>query len=314
MANLFRLGNSKTIALPFTDNMIKFFAIPSASGKIRLKIEKPATATGVMLRWKATAWASGDTKATGTLIATITDDIAYKGINQWYEVIGLTDGTAYYFKAFPYLDGAYNETIGVNETLCKAGGLYAEYTMDSVSGTVLYDTSGNAKNLTLVSPVYKSGTVGNCCTMELSPNTSPYQPIATVKGISGIFQQYSELYWLETGTNGRLSVGANSGKHFIMTADANITRKLFNATTPVSSKNNVYFKLPSADLAEDASIYIDGTLITYAVVSAASTNNGGFTRMVMVCTTPGAIDQLRFWGRDLESYEKTNLYNGGVGC
>jgi hypothetical protein len=44
-----------------------------------------------------------------------------------------------------------------------------------------------------------------------------------------------------------------------------------------------------------------------ASVNSPSSNTGRFF-------TSGQIDQLRFYDRPLEDYERANLYNGGAGC
>ena len=164
-------------------DMVTFFAIPGASGKVRLKLEMPEDANSVMIRYKTTAWESGDTYATGTSVATLTDN--YNLANEWYEVSELTNGTAYYFKAFPY-NGLYNSTIGENETICKAGGLIAEYTFDSVSGTTLYDTAGSI-NATMSDVTLEAGTVGNKGVLNGTSSYAKFTPnysLSDVKAVS----------------------------------------------------------------------------------------------------------------------------------
>ena len=302
---------------PYTADMVKFFAIPGASGKVRLKVEKPTGSTGAMLRYKTTAWASGDTIATGTLVASVTDDSTYKGANQWYEVSGLTNGTAYYFKAFPYLDSQYNEAIGVNETLCKAGGLYLEYTFDSISGSTVNDTSGNAHNATASNITYQAGLIGN----EAKGNgSSGYITTPTAQGltsgrtITGFYtlanvttEQVAYVYY---GTDQYTQSGILSGNMNIDVINGAVFSNAISANTPLFAAYGHTGLNAFACFNGSAKSTKSGTGFTtgsYAYMFAEY--ESGVKRYYS-----GSIDQFRIWGRELETYEIANLYNGGAGC
>lgn len=152
----------------YAEDMIEFYATSGISGKIRLKIEMPADADGVEIRRKTTAWTTGDDKATGTQVAVITDDSAYKDANEWIKDndggANLTNGDTYYYKAFPYKGSIYNETLGSNETSARAGQLGNEWHGDSVSGNDIDDTADEASpnNATGTGITTQSGKVGDC--------------------------------------------------------------------------------------------------------------------------------------------------------
>jgi len=305
-------------ATPYTENMIKFFAMPSSSGKIRLKVEKPAGSTGAMLRYKTTAWTSGDTKDTGTLIASITDDTAYKDANEWYEVTSLTDGTAYYFKAFPYLDSQYNETIGVNETICKAGGLYLEYTMDSISGTTVNDTSGNARNGIATSVTYGVGVVGNQAISDASTDKIllPSMPTLTSGFTLTVFATPSSVALANSilFDNWQLNSRVTLDKRY-----SNLLVTLNNDETHTHSVSIDTPMFVACGLNSATGCFIqfnNEAVINFSSSRSAAADNLPYLLANRVGTGGyiGKADQFRIFSRPLESYERANLYNGGAGC
>lgn len=301
-----RSGNLPSTA--YEGNMIEFFSIPGASGKIRLKVEKPIDADGVMLRHKTTAWANGDTKDTGTLVANITDDTNYKGANQWYESTGLTNGTAYYFKAFPHKSGAYNETIGQNETVCKAGSLFSEYTMDSISGSTINDTSGNSRNGSLGGCVSASATIGNGIDKASSATSAQINSFpSTPMSFSFIIKTNRNGYpfYLYNGSYGLLSVNYNG------------SQIQFSGSSPLSfsvaSGSTNHFVVIIAG--NTGTVYMNGANQgTYTMTTSGITYKyfcGANSSSDLSC---GIVDQFRIYDRELELYEIANIYNGGAGC
>jgi len=328
----------------YITSMTLFFSIPSSTGKTRLKIEKPITSDGVMLRHKTTAWTSGDTKDTGTLITTITDDSTYKGANQWYEVSGLTDGTAYYFKAFPYKGSTYNEVIGVNETLCKAGGLLGEYTFDNISGTTVYDTAGSANgtsnNLSVAAGVVGNEGVFNGTNSKVlfSPSFS-LTDLKTMSCILDIPATTADQTVMVVKPSGDANYNA---LHFsLLNGGYGLTNALRVGVSPASGQSKVghvalssisgddrvvVFNFPTmAGTTFDMNLYVNNVsqTLTQDSSTALSTNPSGLASILGAYyngTTAyrifrsGNLDQVRFWNRKLESYERDNLYNGGAGC
>lgn len=311
--------NAKPMAPPYDGIMLKFYAIPGASGKVRLKLEMPEDASAVMIRYKTTAWADGDGIATGTLVDHLTDN--YNLANEWYEVSGLTNGTAYYFKAFPYNE-VYNTTIGENETVCKAGGLVAEITADSIAGTTYNDTSGNNNNATAYSsPTAVAGLVGNAINFA---SVSPYLRLPNAAAVNtdqtfalfikpASFGTYNSIFYKYYGVP--INIDINSSGYV----------KNANAASPVSSLQLTagnYYCLIVKYTASTNTLTIkirkyDGVAwaINNAVISATPESyafaighwDGGRTMI-------GQIDQFRYFNRLTTDDEDNNLFNGGDGC
>jgi hypothetical protein len=310
---------------PYRKNMIQFFVTPGASGKIRLKIEKPTDSSGVIIRYKTTPWASGDDRNTGTLVSGITDDTNYKGINQWYEITGLTNGTIYYFKAFPYKNESYNQVIGVNETVCKAGGLLCEITADSISGSTATDTSSNANNGTISGITATVGKVGN----EFVANGSnQYVSLPSAVGIA-VGTAQTIICWIKAtslpaskyfyvkmyGAHIRLGI-KNTGEIFIYngtsTLDTGIiitTGNHYLAIVKWNGSNQLTLKVRDVD---------DASWSTYTSSSAPASASSPFNIFGDASsdlTFNGArVDQFRILNRLTTDDEDNSYWNGGAGC
>ncbi len=301
--------------------MIQFFAVPGASGKIRLKIEKPLAASSVTIRYKTIPWVSADTINSGTFVANITDDTAYKGPNQWYEMPGLTNGTAYYFKAFT----APNTLLGMNETVCKAGGLTVEYTFDNVSGTTVYDTSGNGKNGTLSNISMVPGKVGNAgkadgngyCTVPTSAvnYTERTACFFLTPGTLRSGSQSTRIVELEGPgmTTGAMWVCNTDSSHLMLQAIGTAT-----ITIPVDINAESWFAMSNSG--NVSKFYKDGSLLE-AKTGTKTTNQFTDNPCIFNGRSPSSsigssstIDQFRYFNRALEDYELANLYNNGKGC
>jgi hypothetical protein len=319
---------------PYTQNMVQFFAMPGSSGKVRIKVQKPSDAEEVMIRRKLSAWAPSDTKDTGTLVATITDDSNYKDANEWYEATGLSDGTAYYFKAFPYKGGSYNETIGANETICKAGGLVSEYSFDSVGGNTVNDTAAGLYNMTTASGASIGGKIGNAMQFNGSSAYGTMNKSACPSGAKTIIASLKyeggidpAILWdgNSSGTyNANVAMQFANSNGSIMCAAHSGSVYTYNIASDAQVPNDGAFHMISHTFTGDTSangakLYIDNVLHG----SATSSSPTSITATADIYLNKYAnfaqnsnlkIDQLRFFNRVLESYELANIYNGGAGC
>lgn len=320
---------SSSIAMPYSGKMVQFYAIPaktdSGTGRVRLKVEKPVGSTGVMIRYKTSAWVDTDTKDTGTLVANITDDTSYKGVNQWYEATGLTSGTVYYFKAFPYKEGVYNTIIGVNETACTAGTLSCELTADSISGSTVNDTSGNSYNGTIAGNITAAaGVVGN----EFVKSNAAYTNTISIPTTfcRSNAQDQSYCCWINVPTvvndanafvpkyqGARLVLAAASGKFAIeyngVTVD-DLLGETINANTDYFVI--VKFKASTNTITLKSRASNGGSWNTYTKV--ATPHNNAQNSLNILYTVVQTMDQWRYFSHVLTDAEDDNLYNGGAGC
>lgn len=118
--------------------MKKFIAVPRVSG-IAIKTILPDNSTSAMIRYKTTPWTSSDTISSGTLL--VSSIGSYNADDTWVNYT-LTNGTTYYLKAFPSINGEYKYLYKQNEATVSSGGLYGEYLLNSS----VSDTSGNGYN------------------------------------------------------------------------------------------------------------------------------------------------------------------------
>lgn len=302
--------------------MLQFFAIPGASGQIRLKIQTPLDAEGAMVRYKTTPWDTSDGIATGTLVANITDDSAYKGANQWYTVTGLTNGTTYYFKAFPKKGHSYNAAPFVNETRCVAGGLYLEYTFDSISGNTILDTSGNGRNATASNVSYVQSLVGN----GAKGNGNSYINMPTSypgNATFSVFIKPNEDVLSLVGERRAISlIPKAQNNQFVLWAGKD--------TTYVGYKSNTFISFPIMSASERSFYCAKNT----GSIGKIRKNGGEWTPISVSTSLTGSeacrlladwgssltsysyseLDSFRIFDRELEDYEVDALYNGGAGC
>ncbi len=307
----------------YTDDMDSFFAIPGTSGKIRLKIKMPATADGAMIRRSTSAY-DGSGIAWGELVANITDDSAYDGDNEWYEDddggAGLSNGTLYYYKAFPYLGGTYNAVDGGNETKAKAGGLIHEYTMDNIAGSTVVDEAGGA-NLTASNVSYETGDVGNRAVFNGSSSYISANGILTASQLDGtftidfllnvdlfdgsdilfLFYQYRDI---SIGiSNNTVYVNINSGG---AEASAVISAGTTYHITIVRDKSSgIYIYVQAVQKAFYSWTGNAATLSTSSYIGSFG-GSGWFL--------DGRISQIRLFNRKLEPDEILSLQNGGNYC
>ncbi len=147
------------IPMQYLVDMVDFFATANDDG-VRLRLNLDNDSDAVMVRYKTSAWTEGDNEATGTLVCELTDVTSYDGDNEWYKKTNLTDGIRYYFKAFPKKGIIYNNTIGVNEADCIAGGLHDEFTFDDINGTTVNNGAAGG-DATAANMTYSGGKIGD---------------------------------------------------------------------------------------------------------------------------------------------------------
>ena len=304
----------------YIEPMLTAYAIPSVSGAIRLKSEKPVgPTTKAMWRWKSTAWTTGDDETTGTLIVDMSSD--YKADNEWYEATGLVNGTLYFIKAFPYKSSSYNTTIGENESNCKAGGLVHEYTMDSISGSTVNDTAGS-NNITATNISYASGKVANA---SIFNGSSSYIVANGVMTASQLDSDFTLEVWANADD---LSAGIRQWIAFyqyriiLLSTSANVLRFVIGGTNEIThtiTTGAYYHIIIKRDKINGLSLIVN----TVTEDTDSFTGNGAsISRNTYIGRQDnsaiehydGKLDQFRFYTRVLEDYEITNLYNGGNGC
>jgi hypothetical protein len=276
-----------------------------------------------MIRYKLEPWAEGDTEATGTLVATITDDSAYKGMNQWYEAEGLTDGTAYYFKAFPHVGGQYNAVIGANEAVCRAGLLWLEYTFDADSGNQITDTSGNGRHATSVNVAHVQSLVGNGAkgsgnSYIIMPSTCP--------------ANMTICLFVKPNEDVAVGSGQRRAVNWMLGADLTVFSLFFgNDKTVVAPKGGDEHDFP-VEQSGDRSFWCAKSTGTVGKIrkngeewKTVSTKAG-----IISGTSPGRllaswnttatwfshaeIEQFRVYSDELTEGEVNAVYNGGAGC
>jgi hypothetical protein len=300
----------------YTENMLQFNAIPSVSTKNRLKIEMPLTAAGVMIRRKTTAWVLGETHEDGDLVVDLTDDTGYKLDNEWYEDdnggVGLVNDTTYYYKAFPYLGGAYNETFGSNVKQSEAGKLYGEWDFDSISGNVITDTANGSFNAVASGMVFEAvkvadGAVGGgagqasftTISMEGKTVTGYFESTSALSGIFGGVDRDNFRIWADAA--GDMYVTGYVTNHLIGDANTGLFFDVYASGTLISVYANAVLV---ANYTESSGLYEK---------SVAKLGVGGNYNS-SVNPLSGKIDQIRVWNGSLSSAVKANLYNGGAGC
>lgn len=320
-ARITYLGTSDTVN-DRDYEMKKFIAIGNNSG-IKLRMQKPDKATTVMVRKKTTPWTSTDTTSTGTLVsdpATLTD-----ADNTWYVDGTSTNGTTYYYKAFPQVNSQYKYIPYLNETSAVGGGLSGEYLMEEN----LNDTSGNGNTSNGSALItYSSGVSGRTALFS-SSGSYIYSPVFLDSGTYSISTwAYSNgtfatqnfifataesggnyLYQDANQTTYTLGTCFNGGYQYI-SIPATITNRWVNIVYVVNTTSNV------------VKVYYDGSLVSQVTYSGAycpSTLSGSDKRSCIGCNPnaslasgnyfDGRIDQVRIYNRELLPDEVLSLYN-----
>jgi hypothetical protein len=305
----------------YIDNMESFFAIPGASTKIRLKIDMPDSADGVMIR-RSTSPYDNSGITWGDEVANITDDTSYDGDNEWYEDAGLTNGTRYYYKAFPYKGSQYNETNAENETSSKAGGLAHEYYMTNRSGSTLIDNVGGV-NLTSTNISYETGEVDERAVFNGTSSYISANNIMSGTQLDGTFT-ITFLYTHGDDPNGNIVVFfQNRDVSIFLSSDILHFRFYIGTVYEVASQllvnGETYLIVLDRDKSSGLEMFVENVSED---TDAYTGNASSVSNLTQFGRHPAGtsylsfrLAQLRIWvGRKLESYEKNNLYNGGDYC
>jgi hypothetical protein len=297
----------------YTDNMIQFFAIPGISGKIRLKVEKPATAEGVMIRRSDTDYDDSGT-SWGDFVADITDDVDYKDVNAWYVDddggANLSNGTKYYYKAFLYVGGMHNVADGENETACTAGILFMEHDGDHVTGAVSTDTAGSLP-ATLTGMVVDAVKVG-----------SGFKGTGTGKGTFTPFDMTNKtlVMYIKTNSNNSGWFGGYAGGFSLFSYGDILqitTHSSAWAAALADASLGVFLELYCSSK-NDFTAYINGAFHSNPHISDTRGNTMvtgiGYINVAAAYQQNGDSDQIRVFNGMLTAADRANLYNGGAGC
>lgn len=305
--------------------MKKFIIVPRISG-VNIKTISPDNATATMVRYKTTSWTISDTTSTGTLLSSSFG--SYNADDTWYtHTSGLTNGTTYYYKAFPYVNGSYRYLYKQNEATVTAGGLHAEYLLNGTAN----DTSGNSYNPSSTAGItYSAGNIG---INGIFNGSSSYSTV------SGVLQSgtTSISTWIKMNSASNSSVGtvisnteaggyeirqdANSSNY---TISANFggyqnivgptlqTGKWIHVVVVINFTSKyvkVYHNGALYSFVQYNSAYVPTTLSGADLVNCIGCNPGpGATRSNYF---NGSINQLRIYNRELNKDEVMSLYLEG---
>ena len=310
----------------YTDNMIKFYAVPGGAGEMWLKIEKPVAADGVEIYRSTSAYAGEGRGNWGTQVVDITDDSDYKDTNEWFVDdnggSNLSNGVTYYYKAFPYIGSVYNETSGSNETECLAGTMLNFWAFDDVklngtpvtgiSGSIAVDVvSGN--NASLSNQMVSAVKVGNGI-------------VGAGAGVASITQinMAGKTILMYVKTN-----GSNSGFFGYSSYDG---VKMYSGGNTLYGGSYAYVETVISDASSGhwvecyvsskalQKFYIDGIFAVDASNGDPSSNTIlnriGYTALYPSGSRSqnGDIDNVRIFNGQLTAAARANLIQGGAGC
>ncbi len=322
-------------------------------GQIRIKPDCPIDSDIVNFRGKTTPWTSDDditsgydcgtinTYASGTAYAendyVISAGTVYRSLlssntgndpsssptywidvsdldnNEWYVCMGTS--LRNYFKAFPGKNGTYNDEFGQNESSAKAGGLIHEYTMDSVSGSTVYDTVGS-KNALVSNITYTDGKVGN--TAIFNGSSSRLTPSSTISDSS----DFSVSFWINLnnygtfdGVFGNVGTG-NPDMYVTINGSGIVAQRWLAGSMSYSLDLCTDYHVIISNISGYMYLYINGLLVSTSAtdwsldigVIGRTYLNGAWQYL------DGKLDQFRVYNRALTLYEIQNLYNNGNGC
>lgn len=211
--------------------------------------------------------------------------------------------------------------LQISASRVPRNGLIAEYTMDSIIGTTLYDTSGNGYHGTINGTLTSvAGKVGNALSSGghtnyvLLPNamgvmTSQTYCVWFTAGVAGVrniivyFDQVPMLILEMTDAN-HLSVQYGSSS-FLVHADTMTTGTYYFVIVKYDASAQIlYLKYRTES----------GNWNTTSVALASlSSRSNGMTLFHSAVGLQGAIDQFRYYSRALSEVEENILWNGGLG-
>jgi len=315
------LGEPKGITKEYNGLMQNLNAIPGKNDGsdvyARINFQLPEDADGAEIRYKTSAWASGDTRETGTQIDELTSDTNLYGDNKWYEfdVSGASEEDYIYFKIFPKKGTVYNETIGVNEIATEVGLLLYEYTFDDVAGSVINDTSGSGNDATEVGLSFTSVIIG-----DGADGNSGYATLASeISDMKGkTFTCWAEGGSVDSGLfgdTGTRPIGArlNTSNNVVVCTDG-------DEDAAGSIGTGAFIGVEFSEVAgANCKVYINGSK-THDATWDGNGGNHTIDRIAYckaystVHDCDAEIDQVRFWSGILSAETHSQLYNGGAGC
>lgn len=307
--------------------MKKFIIVPRING-VNIKTISSDNATATMVRYKTTPWTISDTTSTGTLLSSSFG--SYNADDTWYShTSGLTNGTTYYYKAFPYVNGSYRYLYKQNEATVTAGGLYGEYLFN---GTV-NDTSGNGYNPSSYSSTigYKPSNIGLAGTFDGSSSYSAL-PYVLQSGTTSI----STWIYMNSGSNTNVGtiISSTEGGGYEIRQDAGSNTYTIssyfgsgyqNMNGPASQVGKwTHVVLVINFGSKYVKLYHDGYLYSYVQYNEAyvPTALTGSDLITCIGCNPGvggtksnyfngSINQLRIYNRELTKEEVLSLYLEG---
>jgi len=308
----------------YEEDMQTAYAITGVSDEVWIKAKAPADADGYLIKRKGTAWVAGDDKDTGDEVGDYSVD--YDGVNEWIVDddggAGLTLGTTYYYKIFPYKSGVYNEDLGSNEFSMVAGLLEGEWNGDDVTGSTVEDNAGS-NNATATSCSFGAGKVGDSIQgtgsgkVQLgSLGTSLGKAFSfwikvvasTTSGFMG-YTGYGRLI-CEINTSGDLRAGnVATGGVFRGPIKTGLSAGWHHVVLNVGTGANA-----------TVAMYVDNVLVN----SVATLNMITDWNLIGACNSTavgstltylnGEVDQFRSFSTNISTAVIAALWNGGSGC
>ena len=317
----------------YTENMIAFYGMPRLSTQIGLKVKKPATADGLKIyRSNIAQYAGQGVENWGTLVADITNDASYDGENEWLiddnGGAGLTNNTTYYYKAFPYVGGTYNDIEGNNEIAVITREGLLELTGDNVAGSTICDDFKN-NDFTANDVTFAAFAVG------AGMNITGY--LSRTPGWSAAVMSWNFIYRSSDTTGRKILVGEGyesggyrNGYEFGINADGDLylttanhvlgsglVKKSFTLNLGANTAYVLGFVLDRN--AKTFKIYVNGVYKGQITnIGTISTNDWSRSRIgysiidYYTTTKPMELDQIRAYSGDIGDSGFAQLYNGGI--
>jgi len=198
-------------------------------------------------------------------------------------------------------------------------GIVVEYTMDSVSGTTLFDTSGNSNDAFMSSIAIVPGIIGNAA--EINSDTDYIQPSTPIAGsVVSVSMWY--YYGAIGGGGWNTLICRNGGTyHHILINDGSRQIGFYDGgwnSSGYALTLGQWYHIVLIKNGSNSKLYINNVLRQN---SNSSFNNNSWPIGVIgnYSSAPGnqgargKIDQVRIYNRAITTNEIFNLYSGGTG-